>query len=55
MSLQLPSGTSRTQQGRQMNLVLRHSVPQVLPNSGGIACLVAELNRALPRHQSEEI
>ena len=29
------------------NLVLRHSVPHFLPNSGGIACWVAELNAAL--------
>ena len=29
------------------NLLLRHSVPHFLPNSGGIACLVAELNAAL--------
>ena len=29
------------------NLVLRHSVPHFLPNSGAIACWVAELNAAL--------
>ena len=29
------------------NLSLRHSVPHFLPNSGGIACRVAELNAAL--------
>ena len=29
------------------NLVLRHSVPHFLPNSGGIACWVAKLNVAL--------
>ena len=29
------------------NLVLRPSVPHFLPNSGGIACWVAELNAAL--------
>ena len=29
------------------NLLLRHSVPHFLPNSGGIACLGAELNAAL--------
>ena len=29
------------------NLVLRHSVPHFPPNSGGIACWVAELNAAL--------
>ena len=29
------------------NLVLRHSVPHFLPNSGGIVCWVAELNTAL--------
>ena len=29
------------------NLVLRHSVSHFLPNSGDIACCVAELNAAL--------
>ena len=29
------------------NLVLRHTVPHFLQNSGGIACWVAELNAAL--------
>ena len=39
---------SRTQQGvREENLVLRHSGPHFQPNSGGIACWVAELNAAL--------
>ena len=47
---------SRTQQGKQREPSVRHSVPHLLPNSGGIACLVAELNAALlPRHQSEEM
>ena len=32
--------------GRE-NLVLRYSVPHFLPNSGGIACWVTELNAAL--------
>ena len=32
--------------GRE-NLVLSHSVPHFLPNSGSIACWVAELNAAL--------
>ena len=43
----------RTQQGGRGNLVLRHSVPHFLPNSGGIACWVAELNAT--RHQNEEM
>ena len=39
---------SRTQQGRQREpSVKRHSVAHFLPNSGGIACWVAELNAAL--------
>ena len=40
---------SRTQQGRQREPSVRHSVPYFLPNSGAIQC------RALPRHQSEEM
>ena len=27
--------------------MIRHSIPHFLPNSGGIACLVAEINAAL--------
>ena len=53
---------SHTQQGRQRaNIVLRHSVPHFLPNSGGISCGVAELNAALDLvevkrgNQSEEM
>ena len=33
--------------GGRGDLVLRHSVPHFLTNSGGIACRVAELNAAL--------
>ena len=35
--------TAQSRVGRR-NLVLRHSVPHFLQNSGGIACWVAELN-----------
>ena len=38
---------SRTQQGKQREPMLRHSVPHFLPNSGDIACSVVELNAAL--------
>ena len=38
------------------NLVLRHSIPHFLPNSGGIACWAIKLNATLRlRHQSEEM
>ena len=37
---------SRTRQGGRRNIVWRHSVPHFLPNSGDIACWVAELNAA---------
>ena len=43
---QIPS-VSRTQQNRQRNLVLRHTVPHFSPSSGAIACWVAKLNAAI--------
>ena len=45
------SAHSRVDRG---NLVLRYSVPHFLPNSGGIACWVAELNAALNLDTREE-
>ena len=45
---------SRTQQGRQRELSVK-TVPHFLPNSGGIACWVAELNAALAQNETEKM
>ena len=37
------------------NLVLRHSVPHFLPNSGGIASWVTELNSSTPERRNGKI